>query len=153
MMAFSKLKGAGARFRACRAGATAVEFSIVAMPVLLVIFGILEFGRALWTREALQQTAIAGARCIGVVQSGCGTAGVYSSSMSTSFVQSQAAAWGVALSTSNISVNSGTTCAGVAGFAQVTVTYTFSTVVPAFIPSLAAGIPLSATACFPNNVS
>jgi Flp pilus assembly protein TadG len=139
------------RFTACPSAATAVEFGMVALPLILMIFGIMEFGRAMWTREALQQSAIAGARCIGLVQSGCGTAGVYSASLAQSYTQAQAAAWAVTVPTANITVSESTTCAGIAGFSQVAITYTFKTVVPLLIPSLSAGVPLSAVACFPNN--
>ncbi len=58
---------------ASRSGASAVEFALVLFPLLLVIFGVIEFGRAMWTREALQETAIAGARCMGVLNSNCAT--------------------------------------------------------------------------------
>jgi Flp pilus assembly protein TadG len=140
-------------FARSTSAATAVEFGMVFLPLVLVMLGIMEFGRALWTREALQQTAIAGARCMGVVQSGCGTAGVYNASMATSFIQAQAASWAIPLSSSNMTLNNSASCAGLAGtgFSQVSITYTFKTIVPVLIPSLAAGIPFVATACFPNN--
>ncbi|WP_026596003.1 TadE/TadG family type IV pilus assembly protein [Methyloferula stellata] len=140
-------------FTGSTSAATAVEFGMVFLPLVLVMFGIMEFGRALWTREALQQTAIAGARCMGVVQTGCGTAGVYNASMATSFIQAQAASWAIPLSSSNITLSNTASCAGLAGtgFSQVSITYRFKTVVPVLIPSLAAGIPFVATACFPNN--
>ena len=38
-------------------GATAVEFAMIAPVLLMFIFGILEFGRAMWVHNALQQTA------------------------------------------------------------------------------------------------
>jgi len=131
-------------------GSSAVEFGIVAFPLFLIVFGILEFGRAMWIREALQQTAIAGARCMGLVQSSCGTSGTYSSSMALSFVQAQAAAWSVPLASTNVTLNNAATCGGLTGFSQVTLNYTFKTVVPIMIPSLGSGVPLSAIACFPN---
>jgi hypothetical protein len=79
-------------FRRCSSAATAIEFGMIFLPLVLVVFGIMEFGRAMWTREALQQTAIAGARCMGLVQTACGAAGVYSASQSATYVQAQAAA-------------------------------------------------------------
>jgi Flp pilus assembly protein TadG len=134
-----------------RHATTAIEFALVAIPFLLVIFGTLEFARFSWTNEALQKTVIAGARCMGLLQSGCGTGGVYSPSMTTSYVQTMATAWAITVPTSGISLNNAASCAGVSGFSQVTVSYTFKTVVPVFLTSIAAGIPISATACFPNN--
>jgi len=43
-------------------GATLVEFSIAATVFLLVMFAVLEFGRALWTHNALTDAARKGAR-------------------------------------------------------------------------------------------
>ncbi len=43
-------------------GATLVEFSIAATVFLTVIFGTIEFGRALWTHNALTDAARRGAR-------------------------------------------------------------------------------------------
>ena len=88
------MKGVG-RFWGDRTGATAVEFAMVVFPFFLVVFGTIEFGRALWARETLHAVAMAGARCMGLVQSGCGTSGTYSASMATSYVQSVASSWGM----------------------------------------------------------
>ena len=138
------------QFARCRSAATAVEFGFVALPLILCIFGIIEFGRLMWTREALQQTAIVGARCMGLVQNNCGTSGVYNASLATNFVEAQAAAWSIKLTPSNITLNTTATCAGLGGFSQVSIVYTFNTLVPALIKALAGGTQLSATACFPN---
>jgi Flp pilus assembly protein TadG len=43
-------------------GASLVEFSIAATVFLLVMFGVLEFGRALWVHNALTDAARRGAR-------------------------------------------------------------------------------------------
>jgi Flp pilus assembly protein TadG len=43
-------------------GATLVEFAIGATAFLMVTFGVLEFGRALWTHNALTDAARRGAR-------------------------------------------------------------------------------------------
>jgi Flp pilus assembly protein TadG len=43
-------------------GATLLEFSICATVFLTAIFGVLEFGRALWTHNALSDAARRGAR-------------------------------------------------------------------------------------------
>jgi len=43
-----------ARFRADRAGATALEFALVAGPFILLLLGSLEFGRVLWSQHSLQ---------------------------------------------------------------------------------------------------
>ena len=43
-------------------GGTLVEFSIAATVFLLLLFGVVEFGRALWTHNALTDAARRGAR-------------------------------------------------------------------------------------------
>ena len=50
------------RFKSDERGATLVEFSIAAMVFLLVMFGVIEFGRALWVHNALSDAARRGAR-------------------------------------------------------------------------------------------
>jgi Flp pilus assembly protein TadG len=133
-----------------RSGASAVEFALVIGPFLLVLFGVIEFGRMLWTLNALQETAIAGARCMGVRNTSCASSGAYSSSSSTTYIKGVAAGWGVTLANANVTLNNSTSCAGVSGFSQVTLTYTFQTVIP-YITSL-VGDPMSVNACFPNQV-
>jgi len=50
------------RFKSKEQGATLVEFSIAATVFLVVVFGVIEFGRALWTHNALSDAARRGAR-------------------------------------------------------------------------------------------
>jgi Flp pilus assembly protein TadG len=138
------------RFARAADGATAVEFALVIGPLVLLLFGTIEFSRLLWTREALQSAASAGARCMGVLQSSCASAGAYSSGNAASFVIAKASALHVTLTASNLTLSNTATCAGVSGFSQVSINYTFETAVPQLLGSLSAGIPLSATACFPN---
>lgn len=141
------------RFQLADAGAAAVEFAMVLGPLLLLIFGVFEFGRLLWIREALQETATAGARCMGMSASSCAASGVYSSANTTTYIESAATTWGVTLTGSNITLNNNATCAGVSatnGFSSVTITYTFQSVVPNFVTALSGGTTLTSTACFPN---
>ena len=133
-----------------RGGASAVEFALVIGPFVLVLFGVIEFGRLLWTLNALQETAIAGARCMGVLNSSCTSSGAYNSTSSVNYVKSVANGWGVTLTAANISLNSSAACAGVGDFSQVTITYTFQTVVPMIQPLVSD--PMSVNACFPNQV-
>jgi Flp pilus assembly protein TadG len=133
-----------------RGGASAVEFALIIVPFTLVMFGVIEFGRLLWTLNALQETAIAGARCIGVLNTSCAASGAYSSTNATNFIKSTASGWGVTLATSNITVSNAAACAGVGDFSQVTITYNFVTVVPAL--TQLANKPLAVNACFPNQV-
>jgi Flp pilus assembly protein TadG len=135
----------------CRRAVGAIEFALVYTPLLLVIFGTIEFGRAAWTSEALSNIAIAAARCAGLVQSTCGVNGVYSQAMTVSYIENLAADSSVQLADPDITINTTATCAGVPGFSQVTINYSFVTPLATFLPSMSGGVPLSATACFPNN--
>jgi Flp pilus assembly protein TadG len=138
------------RFRRDASASSAVEFAILAGPLALLLLGSLEFGRLYWTRQALQETAIAGARCIGVKQSGCAANGTYSSASAETFIKDMAEGRGITLTSDDLTLAPNTTCSGLSGFASVTITYTFETPLPPIIAALADGIDLTATACFPN---
>jgi Flp pilus assembly protein TadG len=132
-----------------------VEFALVAPVFLALLFGTLEFGRALWTQQALQQTAIAGARCMALPQTNCATPPTYnySPTMTTTYIQTIASQWGVSLPSGSITQNPGSSpnnC-GTSGFSAVTLTFTFQSVVPYLTNIPTGGTLLSATACFPNN--
>lgn len=133
-----------------RSGANAVEFALLSVPLLMVLMGTFEFGRMYWAQHVLNEIAAAGARCVGVLQSGCTQNGVYNAASAISYISSRAAGDGIVLSNANITVSNNTTCSGLSGFSSVQVSYTFSTVLPAFLTSLANGPNLSARACFPN---
>jgi Flp pilus assembly protein TadG len=141
------------RFGRAEGGAAAVEFAAVLGPLLLLIFGVFEFGRLLWVREALQETATAGARCMGMSASACAASGAYSSANTTTYIQTTAGGWGVTLTAANITLNNNATCAGVTaanGFSSVTISYAFQSIVPSLVSSLSGGKTLVSTACFPN---
>ncbi|WP_250889053.1 TadE/TadG family type IV pilus assembly protein [Mesorhizobium sp. dw_380] len=133
-----------------RSGANAVEFALLSVPVLMVLMGTFEFGRMYWSQHVLNEIAAAGARCVGVLQSGCAQNGVYSAANAVNYISSRAATDGIVLSASNITISNNTTCSGLSGFSSVQVSYAFATVMPAFLTSLANGPNLSARACFPN---
>jgi Flp pilus assembly protein TadG len=141
------------RFGRANGGAAAVEFALVVGPLLLLIFGVFEFGRLLWTREAIQETATAGARCMGLTATTCASGGAYSAASTQTYIEGVATNWGVTLTGANIALSSNATCAGVTapnGFSTVTLTYTFQSVVPNFITALSGGANLTTTACYPN---
>ena len=135
-----------------RSGATAVEFAIVLVPLATLLFGGVEFARMAWARQALQQTAIAGARCMGLLASNCASSGVYSVSAAKSFLAAQASGLGITIPAANMTLNRSATCAGTGNFSSVTLTYRFNTVAPVLVSALAGGADLTATACFPNNI-
>ena len=126
------------RFERDKRGVAAVEFAIVIVPLLLFMFGIIEFSRAYWAKEALQQTAVDTARCT-------------TDTGAQAYAVSVGNTWGLTIPTSNVIITSasGTTCGGVSGFVTVHITYTFKTVVPDLIAGL-FNDTLYASACFPS---
>ncbi|SCB24179.1 TadE/TadG family type IV pilus assembly protein [Rhizobium hainanense] len=131
-------------------GASAVEFAMVMPLFLLMLFGIMEFGRLFWTSHALHETAIATARCMGIPQVECEDGSAYSASKTITFAQTKAAGWAVALDETSISLNNAASCYGLDGFSQVTLTYKFATLLPELLTSLAGGTDLTTQACYAN---
>ena len=61
------------RLLAARRGATAMEFALVAMPLLMLLFASVEFGLAMRVKSTLQYATIEAARCSVVRPTECGT--------------------------------------------------------------------------------
>ena len=85
-----------------RSGANAVEFALLSVPLLMVLMGTFEFGRMYWAQHVLNEIAAAGARCVGVLQSGCTQNGVYDAASAISYISGRAATDGIACRTSPI---------------------------------------------------
>lgn len=132
------------------AGSGAVEFALIATPLFLLLFGGIETARGFWTRQAMQSIANSGARCMGVGNSACANAGVYSVALTRSHLLAMAHGSIVPLTASNLTLDHNATCSGVSGFSKVSIRYTFQTAVPALIKPFADGVVLSVAACFPN---
>ena len=61
------------RLAHARRGATAVEFAMVALPLLMLLFAAIEFGLAMRVKSTLQYATIEAARCSVVRPTQCGT--------------------------------------------------------------------------------
>lgn len=133
------------RFLGDRRGASAVEFALVVIPFLLLCFGIIEVGRALWTRQVLADVAILGARCMGVRQLQCSEGEHYSADKTRRFIIAELSGRGVAVAQQNVVLDANASCDGVPGFSMVTISRQFSTALP-----FNDIFNLSGTACFPN---
>ncbi len=123
---------------------------------LMLVFGAIEFGRVLWTEQALQETALAGARCMAIAQGtrpngSCTSSGSYSSGNTTTYMQNVASGWGLTVPSAGISLNNAASCGGTSGFSKVTLTKTFTSVAPLLVHLNAGGLTLTAAACYPNN--
>ncbi len=117
-----------------RRGATAVEFSLILPALLLLLFGIVEFGRLLWTQSALHFAVEEAARCATVDAANCGSA-----SAVQSFAVARAA--GLGLQNSVFSLTS-PACGN-----QVSASYPFPFVLATLFPY---SITLTAQSCFPK---
>ncbi len=137
------------RFLADNTGATAVEFALVVGPLVLLIFGAIEVSRLMWAREALQSTAIAGARCMGIREIACAPGGTYNATSTKTFVRDWASGLYVTVPAANITLSNAATCSGASGFSSVTITYRFESVVALLLEAIDLK-NLTATACFPN---
>jgi Flp pilus assembly protein TadG len=134
-------------------GAAAVEFALVVVPLLLFLFGTIEFARLMWTRQSMQSLAITAARCMGILGTACSTNGTtVDMTLTKSYVISRASGFGVRLTSGDITVTSNASVdeCRVSGFSKVTINYTFNTVAPKLIAVLAGGSQLQVEACFPN---
>lgn len=123
---------------ACRRGATAVEMAMLFPAFLLLLFGITEFGRALWTQTALQYAVGSAARCAAITPTSCTDVPSYAATQ----------AYGLAIPSGDFTYTPSASC-GISGYtsgAQVSVAYPFTTLVPQLIP---LSVTLSAQACHP----
>lgn len=138
-------------------GAAIIEFALVAPMFLALVFGTIEYGRLLWTQQALQQAAIAGARCMaiahGAIQSSpCASSGTYSSSSTNTYIENIASGWGLSVQDSDITLDpTGADCGGTSGLVEVKITNTFNTPVPQIVLLASGGTTLTAIACYPSN--
>jgi Flp pilus assembly protein TadG len=135
---------------AARDGVVAMEFAVIASALMMLTLGTVEFGRLLWTQEALNATAIQTARCIGVLSSSCASGGAYNATNTTSYAETVASGWGVTLTDADITPTNNQGSGACLGDAQVSISYTFQSVVPGLLTMLAGGAALTAQACFPN---
>ena len=67
-----------ASLRRCNAGATAVEFALLAPIFFMMLFGLIEFSRMAWTKQTIGDVAYATARCMSV-SSSCNTSALQKS--------------------------------------------------------------------------
>ena len=56
-----------------RRGTTALEFALLSPALFLLLYGTIEFGRMMWTQEALNFAVQDAARCAAVTPTTCGT--------------------------------------------------------------------------------
>ena len=135
-----------------RAASSGVEFAILAPLLIVVVFGIMEFSRAIWTDEALANVAAKTARCVGLSLSSCAPGGAYSATNTAQYAGQVAAGWGITLPTGDVSISTASSCPGQTGqssYVTVALSYSFTTIVPKLLPQIGSRT-LSGTSCFPQ---
>ena len=119
-----------------RRGATAVQFALIATPLLLFLFGIEETSRIMWTQAAINMAVEDAARYSSVngPVGACTASGTVTSYAATR-------AWGLSLPASDFTAT--TPACG----CQVVANVPFTAIVPKLVPY---NLTLTASACFPQ---
>lgn len=130
----SRLRG----LRIAQGGAIAAEFALVIPVLLLFSFSIIEFGRAMWMRNAMQSVVEAAARCYALDRAELTTRLCDTEAKTQSFAATAASNAGVKRLTAANFTASTPACGK-----QVTATYNFQPIVP-IVP---LDVTMSAKAC------
>ena len=144
------------RLRRSRAGAGAVEFALLALPLFSLVFGTFEFVRILWTRDVVKQAAITGARCAALTHPACSlqttVAGKKVNTADSDKTQDYVRGWivGASIPIDKTAISTVKTAACAGNFSQVTINVNFKTALPSVVTSLSQTLPIVVTACFPN---
>ena len=116
-----------------RVGSAAVEMAIVLPIILTFLFGLTEFGRAIWTKATLDYAVESAARCFAVNTTKCGTAAATQTYAATRPL-------GLGLASTDFTVTS-PTCGK-----QVSASLAFQFAASGILPYV---ITLNSTACYP----
>ncbi len=132
-----------------RRGATALEFALVAPVLLLLLFGCIEYGRMMWTWQALQLAGDQTARCVAIGGTACSTPANYAVATAQKFGAFGLATTAVTIDNQPPTVTNAAACAPPAGNTAVRVrlNLVFSSPAAALIPSL--NQTLTTTSCYP----
>ena len=123
-----------ARLRACESGSAMVEFALVGGLFFLLLIGVVEVGRLLWTLNALHYGAQQAARCAAVNSGLCGT-------------NDKLQTWATNIGGSPVPGSAFTLNTAAACGMQVTASYTMKL----YIPYVSLNPTLSSTVCFPKS--
>lgn len=125
------------RSKSDRRASVALEYGLIAPLLLVLVLGIIDTGRLIWTYTTLYRATEAAARCGAINDTACATAAQIQS-------YAVAEAWGLTVSSSAFTVT--TPSCGL----QVRATYDFTSIVPGFDLVAPMGlVTLQATACYP----
>ncbi|HUZ75292.1 MAG TPA: TadE/TadG family type IV pilus assembly protein [Stellaceae bacterium] len=122
------------RLGAAERGSSAVEFALVVPILLAMLFGIVEFGRALWIQGMLDYAVEQASRCASIDTSTCNSSGAIAT-----YASQQTAPLNLPASDFTATTQ---TCGN-----QVKANYPFTFVVPNLLPY---NITLKSQSCFPT---
>jgi len=123
------------RLRRSDAGSSAVEFAMVAPFLITMLFGIFEFGRALWTQSMLDFAVEQASRCATINTTTCNSANAIAT-----YASQQTAPLNLPAATFTASTPS---CGN-----QVRASYAFNFVSPNLFPY---SITLTSQSCYPSS--
>ena len=125
-------------------GGTAVEFALVAPTFLIFLFLILDGGRMLFAKQALNELASAAARCAALKAPGC----ITDSAIQTWAVNRGARRSALVLATSDVTPLA--SCTGRTGsWEQVTIRLTYPKGALNLLPQSTVPAQLTSISCFP----
>ena len=126
-------------------GTTAIEFALVALVLMTLTFGGMEYARLFWTWQALQLAGDETARCVGIGSSDCATPSTYAVTAAANYGASGLLATNVQV----VPATSATPCNQITGNSAVSVTLSLPFTSPAstLIPGL--NRTLTTTSCYP----
>jgi len=132
-----------ALLRRDRRGVTAVEFALVAPVFMMFMFLIIDGARAVWTYQTLQEVATNSARCAALGLTGCKTQGEVQT-----YASARAAASGVKLATTAITLTTGATCQLMTGMTKVVISTSYQGATTKLLPTTVS--TLDTESCFPT---
>lgn len=132
-----------------RRGTTAVEFALVCPALMLLLLGSIEFGRLIWTWQALQLAGNQVARCVAISGTACSTPSTYAINTASSFGAFGLTAAGVTVVNKPPTTTDATACSPPTGntAVQVKLALAFTSPASVLIPKLAQ--TLTTTSCYP----
>lgn len=129
-----------------QSGNSAVEFSILAAPAFLCIFGAIETSRYFWAYSALQETASDAARCVALRTDNCSSDQVSgNTALIDKYIKDQAKIRGIDPNKLDLSIQDNAPCRGSSNFSSVTIIFGFNNVYTMYEDKT-----INVTGCFPN---
>lgn len=126
----------------CEAGASMIEFAVLAPVFFIFVFGLIESGRMLWLGQSINEVAYSTVRCMST-SSSCA-----SNTTIKNYAVARAGSYRITLVAANVVPTANVTCDGNATNNKVAITYTVDSPVRELLPFLPETI--STHACFPK---